>query len=154
LPIRRNTSDLGKLVGARWESSVRAISIVLLALSLSAACALAQEDGVPGAQRPSNRWRIAFEGTAMSNGTIDFLISPVGGNPISVSVPVVAGQTDKDVATAAHGAFATALGSSYKIKADRGADIHLGKPSRKQPNFGLRLVRLTAQDVKVDLDRE
>ena len=121
---------------------------------MAAACALAREDGVPGAQRASNQWRIAFEQSAASDGTVDFLISPVGGNPLSVSVPVTAGQTAKEIATAAHAAFAAALGSAYTVQADRGADIHVGKASRERPDFGLQLVRLTAQDVKIDIDRE
>jgi hypothetical protein len=109
---------------------------------------------VPGAQRPSNKWRIAFHQTAMSAGSVDFLISPVGGMPVSVSVPVVAGQTDEDIATAARAVFAEALGADYAVVADRGSDIHVAKASRERPDFGLQLVRLTAQDVKVDLDRE
>lgn len=154
MPIRLDTDDPVERADARQESSFLTVSILLLALSMGAACALSREDGVPGAQRPSNKWRIAFDRTAASDGTIDFLISPVGGAPVSVSVPVAAGQTDKDVATSAHGAFAAALGGHYAVKADRDADIHVRKASREQPDFGLQVVRLTAQDVKVDLDRE
>ena len=105
-------------------------------------------------QRPSNRWRIGFDQTAMSDGTIDFMLSPVSGTPIAVSVRVTAGQTDEEVAAAAGAAFTAALGAAYEVDVDRDADIHVAKARREQPNFGLRLVRLTAQDVKVDLDRE
>jgi hypothetical protein len=112
------------------------------------------DDGVPKSQRPSNGWQIVFSETAKSDGVIDFLIAPVEGSPVTVSVPVTAGQVDGDVAAAAAQAFTSALQGRYEVKKDRGTEIHVAKASRKQPNFSLTVVRMTAQNVKVDLDRE
>jgi hypothetical protein len=126
----------------------------VLALSVDAGCAMFHDDGVPRSQRPSNKWQIAFYETAQSDGSIDFLVSPVGGDPIAVSVPVAINQGKADIAAAARGAFAATLGERYEVRIDRGADVHIGKAGRKQPDFALTLVRLTAQNVRIDLDRE
>lgn len=109
---------------------------------------------IPRSQRPSNKWRVAFDMTAKSEGSIDFLVEPVGGSSVSVSVPVAMNQTDEEIATAAYAAFTSTLGASYKINEPTGSDIHVKKASRKEPDFSLTLVRLTVQDVKVDIDRE
>ena len=109
---------------------------------------------MPRSQRPSDKWQIAFSETAKSDGSIDFLIAPAEGNPVTVSVPVALNQTSEDVADAAAGAFAQALGDRYRVRKDRGAELHLKTAVREQPDFSLTVVRLTAQNVKVDLDRE
>ena len=85
---RRGTNDREAPAGRRSESSFLAMPVLLVALAMSASCIIARDDAVPGAQRPSNRWRIGFDQTAMSDGTIDFMLSPVSGTPIAVSASV------------------------------------------------------------------
>lgn len=154
MPIRLATAELGRRNRTPSRPSIPVLAAIVLAASAGAGCTLFRDDGVPKSQRPSNQWQIAFYETAKSDGSIEFLVSPAGGEPISVSVPVAINQTREEIAAAAQGAFASSLGASYQVKMDRGADIHIGKASRRQPDFALTLIRLTAQNVKVDLDRE
>jgi hypothetical protein len=112
------------------------------------------DDGVPKSQRPSNGWQIAFSETAQSDGSIEFLVAPVGQGSTTISVPVGANQTDNEVAAVARGAFESSLGTGFKVVKDHDATIHVSKASRHQPDFALTVVRITAQNVKLDLDRE
>src|SRR5262245_64396649 len=112
------------------------------------------DDGVPKSQRPSNGWQIEFSETAQSDGSIELLVAPVGAGSISVSVPVGANQTDNEIASTARGAFESALGDAYKVRKDHDATIHISKVTHQQPDFALTVVRITAQNVKLDLDRE
>jgi hypothetical protein len=125
-----------------------------LALALSAGCSMFGDDGVPKSQRPSNGWQVEFSETAQSDGSIEFLLAPKGGSSTTVSVPVGAGQTDNEIAAVARGAFETALGNAYRVAKDRDAVIHVSKATRQQPDFALTVVRITAQNVRLDLDRE
>lgn len=154
MPIRQPIVDVGRVNTSTRRPSIRAATLTLLVLLASGGCAMLGDDGVPRSQRPSNQWQVEFSETAKSDGRIDFLVAPVEGNPATVSVPVTVGQKAEDVAAAAAGAFSTAFGEHYKVTKDRGAEIHIAKADRKQPNFSLTIVRLTAQNVKVDLDRE
>jgi hypothetical protein len=130
------------------------VAAAALVLALAAGCSMFGDDGVPRSQRPSNGWQVAFSETAKSDGAIEFLVAPVGGNAVSVSVPVGINQTGNEVAAMARGAFETTLGDAYKVSKDHDATIHIAKSGRGRPDFALTLVRLTAQNVKVDLDRE
>jgi len=154
LPIQRTIGDMMKqaLLLRRLSAPTRATLVALLLTS--AGCGLMRDDGVPRSQRPSNKWQITFYETAQSDGSVDLLLSPVGGDPESVSVPVALHQTNKQIAAVAAGVLAKGLGGRYEVRADRGAGVHIRKANRKQPDFALTVVRLTAQSVKVDLDRE
>ena len=127
---------------------------ILLALALCAGCSMFGDDGVPKSQRPSNGWQIEFSETAQSDGSIEFLVAPVGASSTTVSVPVGANQTDNEIAAVARGAFESSLGGTYKVVKDRDATVHISKATRQQPDFALTVVRITAQNVKLDLDRE
>ena len=129
-------------------------SWVLLALASCAGCSMFGDDGVPRSQRPSNGWQVEFSETSQSDGSIEFLVSPVGASSTTVSVPVGANQTDNEIAALARGAFEAALGATSEVKKDRDATIHISKATREQPDFALTVVRITAQNVKLDLDRE
>ena len=127
---------------------------VLLAFATCAGCSMFGDDGVPKSQRPSNGWQVEFSETAQSDGSIEFLVAPVGASSTTVSVPVGTNQTDNEIAAVARGAFEAALGATYRVKKDRNATIHISKATREQPDFALTVVRITAQNVKLDLDRE
>ena len=144
LPIRRVISD----------SPTRVRPILSLALSLVAGCSLFGDDGVPKSQRPSNGWQVAFSENAQSDGSIEFLVAPIGAGSIAVSVPVGAGQNSNEIAAVARGAFETSLGAAYKVVKDHDATIHVSKTSHQQPDFALTVVRITAQNVRLDLDRQ
>lgn len=154
MPIRRATDEPAPAAGRRRGASTLACAVAACVLGLGAGCTLFGDDGTPRSQRPSNKWRVAFELTAKSDGTIDFLVAPVDGQPLTVSVPVTLNQTDREIAKSAQRAFTTTLGDAYRINPPTRGDIHVKKSGRKQPDFSLTLIRLTAQDVKVDIDRE
>jgi hypothetical protein len=154
LKIRRPTADAAAAPAPTGRRRRLTAGFLLSLLAAAGGCSMFGDDGVPKSQRPSNGWQIVFSDTARSDGTIDFLITPVEGPPVTVSVPVTAGQADGDIAAAAAQAFSTSLKGRYDVTKDRGTEIHVAKTGRRQPNFSLTLVRLTAQNVKVDLDRE
>jgi len=125
-----------------------------VALAFGAGCSMFGDDGVPKSQRPSNGWQIEFSETAQSDGSIEFLVAPNGRSSTAVSVPVGANQTANEIAAVARGAFESALGDTYRVVKDRNATLHVSKATRQQPDFALTVVRITAQNVRLDLDRE
>ena len=134
MPIRRATAEC-RMTGG-----------ILLALALCAGCSMFGDDGVPKSQRPSNGWQIEFSETAQSDGSIEFLVAPVGASSTTVSVPVGANQTDNEIAAVARGAFESSLGGTYKVVKDRDATVHISKASRQQPPVasGVR-IRVTSR---------
>ena len=154
MQIQRTIGDMKKQVLLLRRPSAPTCATLIALLLMSAGCGLMRDDGAPRSQRPSNKWQISFYETAQSDGSVDLLLSPVGGDPMSVSVPVELHQTNKQIAAVAASVLAKALGMQYEVRVDRGAGVHVRKANRKQPDFALTVVRLTAQSVKVDLDRE
>ena len=105
------------------------------------------------APRTSNKWRIEFDESSKSDGTITFRVWTQGDTTVDVPVSVRNNQTENSIARATRDAFRTVLGKGYKVETDDGEDV-LIKISGKTPHFGLALVGSTAKDVDISLDRE
>lgn len=150
---------------------IRNLSAALLASSLSIPClaAYAKELGTDPATagpkaiatvapdmkppRTSNKWRIQFDESSKSDGTITFRVWTVGSSFVDVPVSVRDNQSENSIARSARDAIRTALGPGYRVETDDGEDV-LIKVKGKTPHFGLALVGSTAKDVDVSFDRE
>jgi hypothetical protein len=103
---------------------------------------------------PSNKWRIEVSEGAKSDGEIIFYMTPEGGEPFEIRVPIDKGTSENKVARKIHGAFQKALsGDEYNVEVDDGEDVLVKKRS-KGVNFELALVSSTVKAVRINLDRE
>jgi len=105
------------------------------------------------APRTSNKWRIEFDESSKSDGTITFRVWTQGDTTIDVPVSVRNNQSENSIARSTRDAFRKALGKGYRVETDDGEDV-LIKVSGKTPHFGLALLGSTAKDVDVRLHRE
>jgi len=112
-------------------------------------------DAADPAVRPhdSNRWRIAFDERAKSDGTITFRVWPAGSDPILIEVPIRDGLSENHIAAAVRDAIGTRLGSAYHVETDDGEDV-LVKARHGTGNFGIDLLSTTVRDVDIKLRRE
>ena len=105
------------------------------------------------APRTSNKWRIEFDESSKSDGTITFRVWTEGDTTIDVPVSVRNNQSENSIARATRNAFRRVLGRGYHVETDDGEDV-LIKVRGNTPHFGLALVSSTAKDVDVSVGRE
>lgn len=103
--------------------------------------------------RASNKWRIAFDERAKSDGTISFRVWPKDAPPLQVDVAVLDGQSENHIAKSARDALGVALGKGFHVETDDGEDV-LVKARHGTGDFGLQLISNTARDVDIKLRRE
>lgn len=103
--------------------------------------------------KPARTWRLAFDDSADSDGTVSFRVWPGDESPIHVDVPVLKGQSENQIARAARDALGTRLGQRYAVEVDDGEDV-LVKAKRGTPAFTVELLRDTALDLDVRVKRE
>jgi hypothetical protein len=113
----------------------------------------AAADPTPRASRPASKWRIEYDNTAKTAGTISFRVLPQGGTPIDLTVDVAAKQTENAVARTTRDAFKGALGKAYRVETDDGEDV-LVKRGRGTPVFVLELVGSTVDGVRIDVEHD
>jgi len=139
-----------------------------LAVVLIALCALPAPDAPAYAQfppllmpnanqaprpEPADRWRLEFHDAADSDGIISFRLWVHEESPMHVDVPIRKGESDNEIATAARDALAGRLGERYMAILVNGDDV-LITARRGSPRFTVELLRDTALDVDVDVDRD
>ena len=118
--------------------------VLVLALALSAA-ALAH---------PSNKWRLQFSGSAKTSGVIVIQLSPVGSDPISVSIDVPDNASENKVAKIVTDKLREALPSdAFHVERDDGEDV-LVKSRHGAANFDLEVVSNSVEHVRINRDRE
>jgi hypothetical protein len=102
----------------------------------------------------SNKWRIAFDSTAKSDGKIVFQLTPKGGQPQVVTVPIASGRTENSVAQDVKNGFKAALDKKgFHVEVDDGEDV-LVKRRGKTPDFELKLVESTVTNVRINIRKE
>lgn len=102
---------------------------------------------------PSNKWRVEFDHSAHSDGSIILRVAPVGGTPIDVETKVPKGNTENQVAKAVRDSLQVALGKGFKVSIDDGEDVLIRKTG-KTPNFDLTLVSSSVTGLEIELERE
>jgi hypothetical protein len=122
------------------------VALVLAVLSFAVVAALA-------ATKPSNKWRIEFDGKADNAGTIAFRIVPPQGDPQEVSVTIPEKTSENEVAGLVRDQLKTALGEAYHVERDDWEDV-LVKVKGKTPDFGLELASTSVTGIRIKLKRE
>src|SRR4249919_2800910 len=102
---------------------------------------------------PSNKWRIQVSGGAESAGAIVLQIAPVDGPPESVTVEVVDGTSENQVAKTIRDAIRGQLGQRYKAEVDDGEDV-LVKRNMGGPKCDLTLTSTPVQRVRLNFDKQ
>ena len=101
----------------------------------------------------SNKWRIEVSEGANSDGLIHFRITPDGGQPTDVEIPIEDGRGENGVARDIRDGLRKALDKErYHIETDDGEDVLVKK--RKGPNFELKLIGSTVKSVRFDVEKE
>jgi hypothetical protein len=119
----------------------------LLALLLLAA-ALAVE------AKPSNKWRLHFNGGADSDGVITLRFTPKGGEPLTTETAIKDGTGENAVAKAVVKSLKEQLPEdSYHVERDDGEDV-LIKKRLGEENFDVEIVSNTVKGVRINPDRE
>ena len=90
-----------------------------------------------GAAPTSNKWRIELDGQALTDGNLQFRVTPRQGEPIDVVASIRSGRAENNVARDVRDAFAAKLDPQrYSVEVDDGEDI-LIKKKDGQPDFAL-----------------
>lgn len=142
----------------------RLILIPLLLAACASASAQSQPQSTPAAPvatpapagpRPasSNKWRIKFDESAKSDGSIVFRVWPGEGAPRDVSVAVRDNQSENSIAHSTREAMRRVLGEAYHVEVDDGEDV-LVKTRHGTARFGLQLLSNDAEDVDIKLHKE
>jgi hypothetical protein len=112
--------------------------------------ALASADTSPTA----NKWRIEFNGQALTSGDIVFRVTPRQGQPTDISVAIKSGRAENNVAKDVRDALAAKLSPDrYTIEVDDGEDI-LVRKKEGQPDFAFELVESHVQNVSIKVEGE
>jgi hypothetical protein len=126
------------------ENILMKILVLVLALVVSAA-ALAN---------PSNKWRLQFSGDAKTSGVIVIQLSPVGSDPISVSIDVPDNTSGNKVAKIVTGKLKEAfLSDAFHVERDDGEDV-LVKAHHGAAKFDLEVASNSVEHVRINPDRE
>jgi len=104
--------------------------------------------------RTADKWRIVCIHDALSDGVITFRLTPGGGPPLELKVPIEAGTYENDVARKIRDVFRANLPKElYYVETDDGEAV-LVKKQRGKPNFSLEFVNhsVNGLGIRVELD--
>jgi len=120
----------------------------------SFALILAGYTGAADSPPLSNKWRLQISGDAESDGVMKFRVTAKNEAPIDVSVTLKDGRSENGVARDIRDALSAQLPKgSYSVETDDGEDV-LIKKTLGESDFAIELVSSTADDVRVNFDRE
>lgn len=102
----------------------------------------------------SNKWRVECSEGANSDGTILFRVTPKGGTPTEVAVPITNGRSENGVARDIRDALRNTLDpKKFHSETDDGEDVLLKKKGGA-PHFELKLVSSTVKGVRLGIETE
>jgi len=127
-------------------AKVLRLGAAVVVLSLATLTVLAET-------KPSNKWRIMFDGKADNDGTVVFRVVPPQGDPQEIEIAIKGGTTENAVASLVRDQMKTALGEAYHVERDDYEDV-LVKVRGKTPDFGLELARSSLTGLMIKLKRE
>lgn len=98
----------------------------------------------------AGEWNILPTGNAASSGDLLFRVTPGdGGDPVEVEVPVIAGSSDRAIASSIRRAFDAQLPyDRYRVAQGEGTNILVSDP-RGRPNFSVELVDSDVDNLRV-----
>ncbi|HET9862713.1 MAG TPA: hypothetical protein VFP37_04670 [Steroidobacteraceae bacterium] len=102
----------------------------------------------------SNKWRIELDGQALTDGNLQFRVTPRQGEPIDVVANIRSGRAENNVARDVRDAFAAKLDPQrYSVEVDDGEDI-LIKKKDGQPDFALEFIESNVRNVNIKVEGE
>ena len=102
---------------------------------------------------PSASWRVQFDGAAGSDGELVFAVTPDGGQPEEIVVPIGRADSENQIAHKALVALQEAAGTDYAIEQDDGEDLVVRQRDGVDL-FEIAVVRNTVDGVSVEFDPE
>jgi hypothetical protein len=86
-------------------------------------------------------WNIAASGTAASSGDLEFRVTTAdGSDPVSITVPVISGATEEQVARTIRRTLGSQLRRDrYRVELGEGGNV-LVSDARGRPNFSMELI--------------
>jgi hypothetical protein len=124
------------------------------ALAALAASVLAGGAATAADPKPAHKWRIEVSEGANNDGTIRFVVTPVGGEITTVEVPIRKGRGENDVAKDVRDGFARALPAGvYEVEVDDGEDV-LVKNKDPAPKFSLAMVDSTVKGTRIHVEHD
>ena len=120
------------------------------ALLIATAASLFAAVGV-AAPPLAGSWNITPSGSAASSGELLFRVTPGGGDPVEVTVPVRNGTDEVSVARRIQQAMSSQLRRDrYAVKLGEGANVLLSDP-RGKPSFSVELLNSDVQSLRVSV---
>ena len=103
----------------------------------------------------SNKWRIAFDNRAKTDGTLVFRMVMQGSDaaPVVVNVPIKNGTGENNAADAVKSALRKAFQKDFKVEGDDGEDV-LGKLNLVEGRSSLVLLSNDVKNLKVKIRKE
>jgi hypothetical protein len=109
--------------------------------------------GIAGDLSLSNKWRIEVSEGANSDGVIHFRVTPDGGQPTDVEIPIKDGRGENNIASDIAKSFKATLDKdTFHAETDDGEDVLVKK--RKGPDFELKLVESTVKGTRINIEKE
>ena len=103
--------------------------------------------------RPSNKWRLHFDGKANNTGVIVLKVIPESGQSISIQSEIENNTKENNAAKKVAMDLAATLGDGYKVKNQDGEEVKI-KAKGDTPDFELEIISNTIDGLKVKTDRE
>ena len=102
----------------------------------------------------SNKWRVECSEGANSDGTILFRVTPKGGTPTEVAVPITNGRSENGVARDIRDAFRNTLDpKKFHSETDDGEDVLLEEKGRCS-ELRAEARPSTVKSVRFDVEKE
>ena len=105
------------------------------------------------AARPSDQWRLHFNGQAKNDGMVKFQISPVGGQPTVIDLPIKDNTKENAASREATDKLEAVLDENYKISHQDGEEVQIKRRSGRA-DFVLEVLSNTVEGLSVKTDRE
>jgi hypothetical protein len=116
---------------------------------------LAGTTAIAGDAKPRHKWRIVFSEGANSDGTIRFAVTPVGGDTMTVEVPIKDGRSENHVAQDVRDGFKQALpADQYHVEVDDGEDVLVKSKGSDAAKFTVSLVDSSVKSVRIHVEHD
>ncbi|MEN8204865.1 MAG: hypothetical protein ABFS24_02520 [Pseudomonadota bacterium] len=103
--------------------------------------------------RPSDKWRLHFNGKANNDGVLVIELIPVGGQPITIQAEIRNNTRENEAAREVTRKLRGVLKDDYNIRHDDGEEIKI-KAEGGRADFELEVISNTADGLKVRTDHE
>jgi hypothetical protein len=103
--------------------------------------------------RPSNKWRIHYNGKAETDGVVTLKFTTEKGESSLVEIAIDKGTHENQAARQTRSQLRDQLGEYYRIAKDDGEEVKV-RAERGEDNFEIKEVSNTAKGLHVRMDRE